>query len=733
MFERLGPKYNIIFTRARSLIPNPSIRILFNLILSPAHLFTEKQLLAYLKEVGTYTLSYITSTGNGLEYMPLNELQNLSGYDSVLHQEYDVSVDTLPFTDPTNLDALQADSDLLHNVEKVIDNLVIKTLPHTLYQFLSFRDNINIHGASTVGSPLVVGFYKDKDKLTTRKFNTKYFNALGDDDSALTEKSLTNLVAVCEPFLKLDEASKSRTVIAYDTYSFFRCSYLESFIHIPGKEFWSTLEANPIRKNKARQSICQALRDRRYVLCVDQSSFDQHQSKSLVIYALTYLFKRIQQLNPQTSDVIAAELTSLNRCLLYTDDKKVNLKPWNCGLLSGYKFTALLGSLLNRAEFLTVCQRLNIAPEGGFFQGDDAISWFKHPVSKQAIVNKYAEMGLVVNPLKTWYGTRVTEFLREIYTPEAVYGMPSRCALSLIFHKPKPYKLQPEQLFAKNISNLQKATRRGLSVDTIAYTYIYWFLSNHYFDQQPRNFNRLVRLYMSTPVSLGGAGLTPFHPDNPCISLKRYTTTSDNYKEFTILSKIKYKPIPDFDILIRKRLKDRIQVGNVTTSYRFIITRYKTLPQRYFMSRVPPHAYSTLPPSDWNYPGNEDSATYYANRLSFSLNHTPLPPGIPISREKDYLRYVSFINKSSSLDDYITTQESHLQFQAQVLRYINSFAFRIYHGFANLGFATRFILSLFYSYYKFLYKNHYYKDFFLFTESTRSMFNDSSPLIALRT
>lgn len=374
-YTSLGPKYNVIFNRYRSILPTTAHRFLLDIILRPVSALDEESFLAFLKEVGIKTLQYITSTGEGCGYSFFLEMQNLSGYDTILHRSADMRNDILPFvtTKPDNLTR-----SLKRNIIKTIDNLIIKKNPHTFYEYLSFRDNWNVDGASTVGVPLTLEF---SDSKKTRKINTKYLSLLSFsnktlyeeclgckyEDNAITVSQSTSikhdpnilelldtkhftpvnhfpnpLYAVCKPFPKKDEACKLRSVIGYDSFSYLNCDYLDSFIDYDGVLIWSTLGADPKKKQYVRKIINQAIRKKKYMLCVDQSAFDQHQSKESIMFALKYLFSRIYTLNPQTGPVIAAEINRLNHVKLIIDPQSGESRNWACGLLSGYKFTALL-------------------------------------------------------------------------------------------------------------------------------------------------------------------------------------------------------------------------------------------------------------------------------------------------------------------------------------------------------------------------------------------------------
>jgi hypothetical protein len=199
-------------------------------------------------------------------------------------------------------------------------------------------------------------------------------------------------------------------------------------------------------------------------LCTDQSNFDLHQRKEWVVYALEVLFKKIETINPWASVAIKAELRSLQEVDIVYDNRKLT---WGKGVLSGYKFTALVDSILNRAETRTVLSRRGINKLAlECYQGDDAIVGLFENISKGEIALEYQNLGLEVHPAKTWYGRGATEFLHEIYAPRVVYGFPARSFKALAWKS--PMTLSSEKFGADKLNSLIKTClmchRRGLLI-----------------------------------------------------------------------------------------------------------------------------------------------------------------------------------------------------------------------------------------------------------------------------
>jgi hypothetical protein len=138
-------------------------------------------------------------------------------------------------------------------------------------------------------------------------------------------------------------------------------------------------------------------------------------------------------INPEAKECIDWELDSLRSVFINYEGRTLQ---WRNGILSGYKFTALLDSILNRAESRYVCERLSIKPIFEVYQGDDATMGFSKPVNVVALADEYSKIGLVVNPSKTWHSTGITEYLHEIYYKGMVLGFPARSFKAVAWSSP---------------------------------------------------------------------------------------------------------------------------------------------------------------------------------------------------------------------------------------------------------------------------------------------------------
>jgi hypothetical protein len=261
------------------------------------------------------------------------------------------------------------------------------------------------------------------------------------------------------------------------------------------------------------------------MVCTDQSAFDQHQYKSLFVYAFNAICKRIYKLNPQVKRIIDLENYGMNHAYILCENKKL---PWNNGLLSGHRWTALIGSILNRSATITAARLANISLKFGVFQGDDALVFMDKKADYLKFLEGYDKLGLVANPMKTWHGSQRTEYLHQVYIKDRVIALSMRACLGLMFKDPKSLEVAPDQDFLATIDQFRLAARRGLKVDHLAFLYTRKMFKKYIQGSELLNIKSLAFDYLHTPTLYGGGGFESY------VKPKLYKSLSFD-KEFKVL------------------------------------------------------------------------------------------------------------------------------------------------------------------------------------------------------
>jgi hypothetical protein len=422
---KVGSKWGYVFSGYyRSLKPREQID--FRYLVSRFPRACETCFIAYLKQLSINAMSMLLE----YKYMWLIyflDMHVLGGFDTDINRQN-------PFEAyPEDFGVVRA-PDVPERIQfwikDTIDRIGIGHIGYSLEDFVSFRDAYALPGASVQGTAKKVSFTDDAGRKASLKVKNKWFALSHLSDSDICGK-LSTTYAEVKPFIKQDEPAACRTVQCYDTWSLIRCSYLEqSLLDYNSHGFWTTIGLKLEEKERFRKSI--HTKDLNWV-CTDQSKFDIHQPKSWILYAVEYLFSKILIINPEAKECIDWELDSLRSVFINYEGRTLQ---WRNGILSGYKFTALLDSILNRAESRYVCERLSIKPIFEVYQGDDATMGFSKPVNVVALADEYSKIGLVVNPSKTWHSTGITEYLHEIYYKGMVLGFPARSFKAVAWSSP---------------------------------------------------------------------------------------------------------------------------------------------------------------------------------------------------------------------------------------------------------------------------------------------------------
>lgn len=237
------------------------------------------------------------------------------------------------------------------------------------------------------------------------------------------------------------------------------------------------------------------------------------------------------------ANVLKDSMLSADSKILIGDSKIQYLK----GIASGLRWTALLDTIINIAEFEIVREiveerlhrPINITCMN--FQGDDVQSALKEKeFIATMILETYKELNFNVNAAKTMIVRDRDEFLRLVYDNGCIVGYPARAIVSK-----KPMATEPLTKIDRIngiINNHIKLINRGADTNKIA-KYLLHTLKHWFKDES----NEDIINYIITPSSLGGYGLAHKDP----LAKILYCRKKQNYYQTSLsptIIKIKNKP-----------------------------------------------------------------------------------------------------------------------------------------------------------------------------------------------
>lgn len=214
------------------------------------------------------------------------------------------------------------------------------------------------------------------------------------------------------------EPGKTRLVIAAPICSYLRQCYIYYRLGKP-KHLRSTLTDEHITEKLERGWGKLA--------AIDASKFDHNVPPEFI----KQVFESIARWVPELAGIARTEWDNISSSYCEVNGERVKYEK---GILSGWRFTSLLDSMLSQM----VVEYLNLrtsATADWIVQGDDTIMWDGGLASKEVILDLLDELGLDVNVPKSNFGVE-GEFLKYVYTRKGIFGYPARALHGIFYGNP---------------------------------------------------------------------------------------------------------------------------------------------------------------------------------------------------------------------------------------------------------------------------------------------------------
>lgn len=314
--------------------------------------------------------------------------------------------------------------------------------------------------------------------------------------------------------MEKSEGVKVRPVVKTGTEMFRKMDYLGQWVEVGfNKSKLSSLFGGSAGQDAVDEEIMSVVARRDlWKVPMDQGNFDWHQSKASIAVLMAVLglwIESIDGIDPAFPKVWAAMWDSL-----FASDVSVELGSyrwtWENGLPSGFRWTALLDTLLNICSFRVAVRCAEsivghqITVKGHKSQGDDVTFACPSLEDIGAIIHVYNRLGYEVHPSKTYYSRYRTEFLRKSFEhPLGIVGYAGRTLLSIRFRNPilEMPVLKPMRLYSR-LTLWHLLSVRGADGAACARAYLEDALQMGVSETNARGF-------ALCPASFGGAGLSP--------------------------------------------------------------------------------------------------------------------------------------------------------------------------------------------------------------------------------
>jgi len=356
----------------------------------------------------------------------------------------------------------------------------------------------------------VLIFDHKKDKIINSR-KTKKSASLRIQKDILKTKIMSLTPQVMKVFQK-SEGGKRRLIVNGDFNNFLKMDYLSTYLDkgFSRHKNMSVLNNMDMRKKMYEDMVIHGKRKDEIKLPLDQSKFDHYVTRNM----LMKVFSKIIDIMPveheykKVAQMLYQSMFDVGSIVINGSDIFNYVK----GIASGWRWTALLDTIINYAEFLVIKNlhdtRYLTVPDMRLqlicanFQGDDARLVLKgKKTAAVALMDLYGECGLKVNKQKNFIAYDRDEFLKMVAEGNKLTGYPARVILSLTNYKPQSDEV-PNFLDRINdvANNCMRAIRRGLDRQRVK------FYIDSYLKKKEINGKDFYG-WLFTPNSLGGYGL----------------------------------------------------------------------------------------------------------------------------------------------------------------------------------------------------------------------------------
>lgn len=273
------------------------------------------------------------------------------------------------------------------------------------------------------------------------------------------------------------EAAKTRWIVAGDDMTYLRMAWLSEWIepklhdHPNTPLFWSHE-----RRSAWTHRRLAMMSTNYWFTPIDHSKFDHHFTRAMINILVDVFCDEAEATARRYGDTEVAEVASLVRASMaapqvvtfHGRDGRLHAIPYKQGLLSGWRWTALLNTVGNYAINYAVLRHAGLPfPPDMVCQGDDVTVAWATARHGYTFVRAFAQLGFAVNPAKTFFSRDYDEFLRMVYTKRGRFGYPHRCAPSLLYRKPwsTPTADGPEKIQELSKSWAQLVSRLDVGGD----------------------------------------------------------------------------------------------------------------------------------------------------------------------------------------------------------------------------------------------------------------------------
>lgn len=413
-----------------------------------------------------------------------------------------------------------------------------------------------VNGASNV----VAGYY-EYDGKKKKMVKNKRLNMLFTKDEILKDYIVNNHKARSKALMKL-EPGKVRAIVNADFTIYMKMSYLNEIIEKSLRETEmgrnTTLFMSNMQYIKRQlENINDIRRGDKWFMPLDQAEFDHQPTFEMIKMTILEITRKIK--NFEVQEIVKKLIEDMSNDTIDVGKKEVKYEK---GILSGWKWTALLDTVINTVE-LKMAEKFSGSKISRYItQGDDDDVVIEKENDCIKIAMFYKLTNLQLNAKKFWIEKKRDEYLRKILNDSGVTGYPARVLPSILYVRPmnggnlRNHEYKPNEI----MGNWSKMYGRGGEKKS-CYHHCYKDVSGLL------NISiRKAKSIVHTPKSFGGGGYFPY--DLKWQGMSEKSRTEDK-KKFSVKSENKFSDYINKETLDRvtKRmiLGEKIYEGKIET------------------------------------------------------------------------------------------------------------------------------------------------------------------------
>lgn len=404
-------------------------------------------------------------------------------------------------------------------IDKVLGDYFINSFTDTNYLTIDQYANAPVLWG-TAGSVLYyknVHIHGKDDGKTYSARNTKWAAGIDIDPKDVVSSMTHRRAQYCKMVHKA-ETKKVREVVSSDLETHWKMDYISQMFLDP-LSHGSKLSTLSMSSEDTVDMWTSSAKFTGSVRCpLDQSAFDQEQTRDMIVLLVTKIRDLILvKISASSVDPVPVRkifddtIYGMSHGYVLVDGIKI---PYRNGVLSGWRWTAMVDSLLNAATFYVPLLANDMLPSliSVVSQGDDIKSDFNNWITPVVVWHDIQRAGFLVNPGKFFIADDRDEFLRKIIMPNIVDAYPARAVNSIFFRNPVNMPPAPgavrvgEMLSQWNLFLGRLGVSIGMLKDTT-----YWGMVLQDIASANEVYPTDVDNWMHTPISLGGGGFVPFN------------------------------------------------------------------------------------------------------------------------------------------------------------------------------------------------------------------------------